>query len=152
MERNHERVIRFQTAKLYDSAAYAYLLEAIYLYLEEKYDIKQPGLRLPYDHLSCYLVFAHNSRIAAEQTLLPEEDFLLRALKEAGTFSKLWLEAVRWDDKVGPTKGNRHFFHWCARAAMARGHADWLRNELQPGYCMLHFEPAPSVQMAWDSG
>lgn len=55
-------------------------------------------------------------------------DCLAEAAMEAGGLPQLWWEAVQWGrDKMG-------FRTWWVRAAMARGHAEWLENELYVHY------------------
>jgi hypothetical protein len=50
---------------------------------------------------------------------------------EVGGVVKLWAEAAVWSVGVGSSSSNfRHLFRkWVTRAAMARGHAEWLLME-----------------------
>lgn len=48
---------------------------------------------------------------------------LFDAAKEAAGLPQLWWDAVQWG------KGKKDFRTWWVRAAMARGHAEWLENE-----------------------
>ncbi|KAL2871751.1 uncharacterized protein BJX67DRAFT_377486 [Aspergillus lucknowensis] len=110
MEQNEEKVQRFAMAELYDSASFSYLQEAINFYL--------------------------NGGVGTEEEegpteLGPQDGSFLDALRRAGTLSRLWWEAVKWDRHR--ETGNAHFLRWSVRAAMARGHADWLRKEIQAG-------------------
>lgn len=46
-----------------------------------------------------------------------------------GGYSRIWDEAAAWAAEKSSVVGTWHFNNWWVRAALARGHAEWLLKE-----------------------
>jgi hypothetical protein len=100
--------MRVHIGKAYREASFRYVMEALTEYIEEK-EAKRVGGRISRTWPEC----------------------LLDARNGAGGLPQLWWDAVQWG------KGKKTFRQWWVRAALARGHAEWLENEPYIRYCKV---------------
>jgi len=146
-------------AQLYKLSSREYIMENILEYLEHDQEMALKGKLLT-------LVQIQRSKRRADQISLldvdekPREiyDYLSYTIgkKEFGCLGKIWADAVavnyrpKTDDDEKSDMGSMtalrgmesmHFDAWLVRAALARGHSEWLTRERLDSYTIGHPNP-----------
>lgn len=124
-----DNVRRVEIAGQFKNAAYTYIFEAISLYLQLDEGEKDKGtvhFHCAFDSY-CLLISvkARGKRRADQDGNLEVEIF-----GKANSISRLWENATKWVASPKCSDSTKvHFRMWWLRAAMARGHAEWLLYE-----------------------
>jgi hypothetical protein len=140
---NKEKVHRAQLSANFKEFAFVCICEAISLYLAsvdsstKARNSEGNSLPQPLSELSSYLInFSATKRAGAksvENESTPSGEDLFG---NAGSLPRLWEKAAVWGtsktDKndVAGSKTRTEFRQWWARGVMARGHAEWLLQEI----------------------
>jgi hypothetical protein len=153
MSLNHEYSQRVFVASQYKAAAFSYIREALFLYLEWKQETELSSSSLsPISNNPSYPSFSEKP---------PELDFLRRTpvpkeekgvnldeyaqiqmiLHKYGSISQLWSEAAEWASQRKDIWKCEHFRRYWRRAALARGHAEWLLRERESSETTRHTKP-----------
>lgn len=149
MARNYEYIQVSKMAAIYKVASTSYIQEALLFYLEHKQSVhiesNSATNPLMYE-LTPFADFFIPETGAEAQDI---HKYLVSQIEshEYGCGSQLWDEAVEW--------AASHHFHswifrnWWVRAALARGHTEWLLKERladrEPG----HFKPVEPWRLVW---
>lgn len=157
MERNQEYIARARMAEHYTSAARSYIMEALYMYLEwrQEQELANENPSSPADQPG---VGRGVAEPRAERKWKEINEYLNHLIQTAefGCLSMLWQEAISWitrskDDDPFADSGiafvkfrsfrPTHFHGWWVRAALARGHAEWLLKERIESHTVGHPTP-----------
>lgn len=153
MEKNREYLTRSKVAELYKDSARRFMMEALYLFLEQKQTDEIEGLLVRTNG-----VYARLTRLACLATQIESREiheYMLHVIQNDsfGCLSKLWDQAIEWARKEEDVAqqsdifGNdmnwrpTNFNLWWLRAANARGHAEWLLRERSESLLVGHSDP-----------
>ena len=153
MSLNHEYSQRVSVASQYKAAAFSYIREALFLYLEWKQETELSS--------SSFSPISNNPSYPSLSETPSELDFLCRTpdpkeekgvnldeyaqiqmiLHKYGSISQLWSEAAEWASQRKDIWKCEHFHRYWRRAALAKGHAEWLLRERESSEIIGHTKP-----------
>jgi hypothetical protein len=134
---NNEFATRSKMAKVYLDQSWLYAQEAILLYTEEAQEKELKG------HVSRIRVIPPRVwSLLTYQTVTKKQgidikQYTIEAIDRSGSFSRLWAKAAEWGVHAADSFHAYHFRSWWIRAAMAKGHAEWLLKEPLPPFRQL---------------
>lgn len=154
MSLNHEYIQRVFIASQYKAAAFSYIREALFLYLEWKQETElssnSKSSQIPnspdspsFSENSSEPTFLRRTQDPKEEKGVNLEEYaqIQMILHEYGSVSQLWSSAVEWASQKKDIWKSEHFRRYWRRAALARGHAEWLLREREFSENIGHTKP-----------
>ncbi|KAH7207914.1 uncharacterized protein BKA55DRAFT_546991 [Fusarium redolens] len=134
---NNEFVTRSKMAKAYEDQSWLYAQEALLLYAEEAQEAELKGhvsrIRVIPPRVWPPLTYQTGTRKQGTDI----EQYTNEAMDNSGSLSRLWAKAAEWGVHMADSFHAYHFRSWWIRAAMAKGHAEWLLKEPLPQFRQL---------------